>query len=55
VAHAAAGSADIAQNITGVAEAAELTSSGTTEAQYAASELAKMSSEMHRLVTTFRI
>jgi methyl-accepting chemotaxis protein len=55
VAHAAAGSADIAQNITAVADAAHLTSSGTSEAKYATNELATMSSEMQRLVATFRI
>ncbi|GGN63624.1 hypothetical protein GCM10010112_23020 [Actinoplanes lobatus] len=54
-AQAASGSADIAQNITGVADAAQLTSSGTREAQTAASELERMSSEMQSLVATFRV
>jgi methyl-accepting chemotaxis protein len=54
VAEAASGTGDIAQNITGVAEAARLTSQGVTQAQQATSELARMSTDLSGLVATFR-
>ncbi|HEX8343437.1 MAG TPA: methyl-accepting chemotaxis protein, partial [Actinoplanes sp.] len=54
VSEAAAGTGEIAQNITGVAEAARLTSQGVTEAQQTTTELARMSSELTKLVGTFR-
>ncbi|MFI1995651.1 methyl-accepting chemotaxis protein [Actinoplanes sp. NPDC020271] len=54
VAEAASGTGEIAQNITGVAEAARLTSAGVTQAQHATSELARMSTELNALVTQFR-
>ena len=54
VSEAAAGSGDIALNITGVAEAARLTTEGVTQTQQATAELARMSAELTRLVSTFR-
>jgi methyl-accepting chemotaxis protein len=54
VGEAAAGTGDIAQNITGVAEAARLTTDGVRQSQQATAELARMSSELTRLVSTFR-
>ncbi len=55
VSEAAAGSGSIAENITGVAEAARLTSQGVAETQQATAELARMSSELNTLVAGFRI
>jgi methyl-accepting chemotaxis protein len=55
VGEAAGGSGEIAQNITGVAEAARITSQGVTETQHATTELARMSTELSSLVSTFRI
>ncbi|MEV4278608.1 methyl-accepting chemotaxis protein [Actinoplanes xinjiangensis] len=55
VGEAAGGSGEIAQNITGVAEAARITSQGVTETQQATTELARMSTELSGLVSTFRI
>ena len=55
VAEAAGGSGEIAQNITGVAEAARQTSQGVAETQQATVELARMSTELSSLVSTFRI
>ena len=54
VGEAASGTGEIAQNITGVAEAARITSQGVTEAQEATAELARMSSELGALVASFR-
>nr|WP_255643576.1 HAMP domain-containing methyl-accepting chemotaxis protein [Actinoplanes polyasparticus] len=54
VGEAASGTGEIAQNITGVAEAARLTSQGVTEAQQTTTELARMSSKLTQLVGTFR-
>ncbi|GAA4946398.1 methyl-accepting chemotaxis protein [Actinoplanes utahensis] len=54
VSEAASGTGEIAQNITGVAEAARLTSAGVTQAQHATTELARMSTELNALVTQFR-
>ena len=55
VAEAAGGAGEIAQNITGVAEAARMTSQGVTETQQATTELARMSTELSSLVSTFRV
>jgi methyl-accepting chemotaxis protein len=55
VSEAAGGTGEIAQNITGVAEAARMTSQGVTETQQATAELARMSTELSGLVATFRI
>jgi methyl-accepting chemotaxis protein len=55
VSEAATGSGEIAQNITGVAEAARMTSQGVTETQHATTELARMSTELSVLVSAFRI
>jgi methyl-accepting chemotaxis protein len=55
VSEAAGGAGEIAQNITGVAEAARMTSQGVTETQQATGELARMSTELSGLVATFRI
>ncbi len=54
IAEAAAGSADIAQNITAVAEAARGTTEGAGNARQAAVELARMAAELQRLVAQFR-
>ncbi|MEU8233286.1 methyl-accepting chemotaxis protein [Actinoplanes sp. NPDC048967] len=54
VTEAATGTSDIALNITGVAEAARLTSEGVTQSQQATSELARLSSDLKALVTNFR-
>jgi methyl-accepting chemotaxis protein len=54
VSEAAGGAGEIAQNITGVAEAARLTSQGVTEAQQATAELARMSTDLGALVASFR-
>lgn len=54
VGEAANGTGEIAQNITGVAEAARRTSQGVTEAQHTTGELARMSGELNALVAGFR-
>jgi len=54
VGEAAKGSNEIAQNITGVAQAAQSTTSGANDSQGAASELARMASELQGLVGRFR-
>ncbi|WP_433305939.1 methyl-accepting chemotaxis protein [Actinoplanes sp. CA-030573] len=55
VSEAAGGTGEIALNITGVAEAARMTSEGVAETQQATSELARMSTELSSLVSTFRV
>jgi methyl-accepting chemotaxis protein len=55
VAEAATGAGEIAQNITGVASATEITLSAVTEAQTASEGLAQMSGELHTLVGRFRV
>jgi methyl-accepting chemotaxis protein len=54
VGEAASGTGEIAQNITGVAEAARLTSEGVTQSQQATGELARMSHGLQTLVGGFR-
>ncbi len=54
VSEAAAGSQEIASNVVGVATAAEATTTGVSESQRAATDLARMSSELQTLVGTFR-
>jgi methyl-accepting chemotaxis protein len=54
VAEAATGTGDIAQNITGVAESARVTSEGVTQTQQATAELTRMSSNLKQLVSGFR-
>ena len=54
VAEAATGAGEIAQNITGVADAARVTSEGVTQSQQATQELARLSTELGSLVSTFR-
>jgi methyl-accepting chemotaxis protein len=54
VSEAATGTDDVAHNITGVAEAARLTTEGVTQSQQATAELARMSAELTSLVSTFR-
>ncbi|HEX8344805.1 MAG TPA: methyl-accepting chemotaxis protein [Actinoplanes sp.] len=54
VSEAASGTGEIAENITGVAEAARLTSQGVTESQQATADLARMSQELNTLVSNFR-
>ena len=55
VSEAAGGTSEIAQNITGVAEAARMTSQGVVETQEATSELARMSTELRSVVSAFRV
>jgi methyl-accepting chemotaxis protein len=54
VGEAASGVTEIAENITGVAGAVQLTSQGITESQQASAELARMSTELNGIVSTFR-
>ncbi|WP_245665421.1 methyl-accepting chemotaxis protein [Actinoplanes subtropicus] len=54
VTEAATGTGDVAQNITGVAEAARITSEGVSQAQQATTELTRMSSELAAVVSQFR-
>jgi hypothetical protein len=55
VADAAKASTEITQNIAGVAEAAQGTSTGAQESQKAANHLAEMAAQLHRLVEQFKI
>jgi methyl-accepting chemotaxis protein len=55
VAEGARGTEDIAKNITGVAQAAQDTSAGSLKALAAASALAKMSTELERLVGSLNL
>jgi methyl-accepting chemotaxis protein len=55
VAEASGGTGEIARNITGVADAARMTSQGVAETQQATAELARMSTELSSLVSSFRI
>ncbi|HQY32958.1 MAG TPA: methyl-accepting chemotaxis protein, partial [Actinotalea sp.] len=55
VAEAATGSGEIASNIAGVADAADLTSQGVAESQGAVHELARMSGDLRTLVAQFRL
>jgi len=52
---AAKGSGDVAQNIHGVAEAAQNTSHGATDSQKAAKSLAEMSTQLRELVGQFKV
>jgi len=52
---AAKGSAEIARNIEGVANAAKSTSTSATDSQQGAEELARMSTELHALVSQFKV
>ncbi|WP_250034941.1 methyl-accepting chemotaxis protein [Paractinoplanes maris] len=55
VTEAAGGAGEIAENITGVAEAARLTSQSVAETQEATADLARMSSELRSVVSAFRV
>jgi len=55
VADAAAGSGEIAANISGVAEAAGSTSEGVVRAQQAVTELARLSDDLARMVGRFSV
>jgi len=55
VAEAATGSSEIAANIVGVADAAQTTSAGVVQSQGAATELARLSTELRQLVGQFRV
>jgi methyl-accepting chemotaxis protein len=55
VTEASGGTGEIAQNITGVAEAARMTSQGVAETRQASADLARMSTELSSLVSTFRL
>jgi methyl-accepting chemotaxis protein len=54
VAEASGGTGEISQNITGVAEAARMTSEGVTESQRGTADLARLSAELHHLVGAFK-
>ncbi|MFI1988954.1 methyl-accepting chemotaxis protein [Actinoplanes sp. NPDC020271] len=54
VGEAANGTSEIATTISGVAEAARVTSESVAQSQQAADELARLSTELSGLVTTFR-
>ena len=54
VADAALGSSQIAENFTGVAQAADSTTSGASTTARAAEELARMSGELQRLIGQFK-
>jgi methyl-accepting chemotaxis protein len=54
VTEAASGTGEIAENITGVAEAARLTSEGVSQTQQATADLARMSADLTALVGNFR-
>jgi methyl-accepting chemotaxis protein len=53
VAEAAGGATEITRNIAGVAEAAKITSSGASDGQAAAAEMARMAAELQTLVSQF--
>ena len=55
VTDAAKGSAEIAQNIGGVAEVAKSTAEGAGNSQAAAAELARMATELQKLVGQFKL
>jgi methyl-accepting chemotaxis protein len=55
IAYAAAGSSNIASDVNSVAQAATSSTQGITEAQRAAGELARLSSDLQHLVQRFRI
>ena len=55
VSQAATGATEIANNITGVASAAQATTSGIDETRRAAEDLARMSSELQTLVGGFKV
>jgi methyl-accepting chemotaxis protein len=54
VSDAAGGVQEIATNITGVADSAQLTSRGVSEAKQTTAELARMSSDLTELVNRFQ-
>ena len=54
VAEAAVASQEIAGNISGVATAAQVTTEGVGSTQQAVRDLARMSSDLHRLASRFR-
>ena len=55
IAEAARGSTEIMHNISGVAEAAQSTSTGATDTQTASAELSRMAAELQRLVGEFKV
>jgi len=55
VSEAAKGSAEIAQNITGVASAAQQTSAAATDSRTSSAELARMATELSKLVSQFKV
>lgn len=55
ISEAAGGSADIARNITGVAETARSTTQGASETHRAAEELARLAADLQQLVARFRV
>jgi methyl-accepting chemotaxis protein len=55
VTEAAKGSGEVARNIVGVAQAAQSTSSGASESNIAAQDLAKLSTQLRELVSRFKL
>ena len=55
VSNAAAGAKDISSNVSGVAEAAQTTAAAVTEIQAATEDLARMSSNLQKLVAQFAV
>ena len=53
VAEAAKGAGDIAQNVTNVGEVAQATSAGASKTQRAATDLARMNTELQQTVARF--
>ena len=54
VSQAAGGTSQIAENITGVADAAQQTSEGVSQSRAATGELTRLSTELSGLVSQFR-
>jgi hypothetical protein len=50
----AKGSAEISQNISGVAQAAQETTTGATTSHVAAADLTRLASDLHQLVGRFK-
>jgi methyl-accepting chemotaxis protein len=53
VTEAATGSGEIAANVSGVAQAAQVTTEGVAQTQTAVAELARMSTDLHTQVSRF--
>jgi methyl-accepting chemotaxis protein len=54
IAEASVGASEIARNISGVASAAQITSTGVAQANTAAADLSRMSASLQEIVDRFR-